>query len=327
VELLAGYQIIPWGQGELLSVVDVINPRDLREPGLDDLDDVRVPVLAARARGNFGEHTIEYVLVPKASWGFLPPPLAPFSPVRELISAQVPEGLTARWKHTPRRFGDEMQLFGRWTWKGSGLDLEFHAARLLDRGGVLLAPNPDSIRKGGIDLELEHLPYIMVGHSGASPFGSWLLRWELGADFGRPFAVSPTEDGVVAKEVNVVNGLIGLNYAGFSRTNLTFDATYSLLAHDIEPLVPVQYPTLAFRGTHTEFNERLTLSGVLVAFGLQPSHGWLARAELSYSVLDSLSVSVGYVTYHPEPGPGPIAGFETHDRLYASWRYDFQMLN
>ena len=63
-----------------------------------------------------------------------------------------------------------------------------------------------------------------------------------------------------------------------------------------------------------------------MAFGLEPSYGWLARAELSYSVLDSLSVTLGYVTYQPGE-VGPIAGFRTHDRLYAAWRYDFQALD
>ncbi len=327
VEVIAGYQIIPWGQGEMLSVVDVVNPRDLREPGLDELEDVRVPVLAGRVRGNFGEHTIEYIAVPERSWGFLPPPLAPFSPARAVLAEQVPEGMTARWTHTPGRFGEAVQLFGRWTYKGSGLDLEFHAARLYDRTGVLLPPDTEAVRDGGIDLELEHLPYVMVGHSGASPLGEWLLRWELAAEFDRPIALAPQEDGVVAMQANVLSGLFGLNYAGFSRTTLSLDATYTRFVNQFESLVPVQYPTVAVRGTYTSANERLSLNGVLVVFGLEPSYGWLARADLSYSVLDSLSVTLGYVTYQPRAELGPIAGFDTHDRVYASWRYDFQMLD
>ena len=62
-ELVLGQQIITWGEGDVLSPIDVINTRDQREPGLADLDDIRVPALSTRLSYFFKGARYEFVVV------------------------------------------------------------------------------------------------------------------------------------------------------------------------------------------------------------------------------------------------------------------------
>ena len=44
LDLKAGRQIVVWGKSDNIRVTDVLNPLDLREPGLTDLENLRLPV-------------------------------------------------------------------------------------------------------------------------------------------------------------------------------------------------------------------------------------------------------------------------------------------
>ena len=80
-ELVLGQQIITWGEGDVLSPIDVINTRDQREPGLADLDDIRVPALSSRLSYFFKGARYEFVVVHFPHYGMRPPPFGEFSPL------------------------------------------------------------------------------------------------------------------------------------------------------------------------------------------------------------------------------------------------------
>ena len=44
LDLKAGRQIVVWGKSDNIRITDVLNPLDLREPGLTDLENLRLPV-------------------------------------------------------------------------------------------------------------------------------------------------------------------------------------------------------------------------------------------------------------------------------------------
>jgi hypothetical protein len=68
-----------------LSVLDLINPRDLREPLLSDPADLRMPVLMTRAGLTLDRARAELVVVHEPYFGLLAPPLGEFSPLRKLL--------------------------------------------------------------------------------------------------------------------------------------------------------------------------------------------------------------------------------------------------
>ncbi|MCG8336112.1 MAG: hypothetical protein MJE63_16485, partial [Proteobacteria bacterium] len=58
-----GRQIIAWGQSEASQITDVANPRDLRELGMVDLEDSRVPVTATKLSFLFGSLELNAVAI------------------------------------------------------------------------------------------------------------------------------------------------------------------------------------------------------------------------------------------------------------------------
>ncbi len=79
-ELTLGRQIVAWGEGDALSPLDVVNPRDMREPGLADLDDIRLPVLASRVGWFRGPHRVEVMMIHESDFGYRPSPTHPTAP-------------------------------------------------------------------------------------------------------------------------------------------------------------------------------------------------------------------------------------------------------
>ena len=61
-DLKAGRQIVVWGRMDNIRVNDVLNPLDLRIPGLTDIEDLRLPVFMTR---------VDYYLANIALTGYL----------------------------------------------------------------------------------------------------------------------------------------------------------------------------------------------------------------------------------------------------------------
>ena len=84
-ELVLGRQIVAWGEGDVFSPLDVVNPRDLREPGLADLDDIRLAVLASKWTYFWTQARLEALVIHEAYFGERPSPMAEYSPLVQLF--------------------------------------------------------------------------------------------------------------------------------------------------------------------------------------------------------------------------------------------------
>lgn len=354
-EITAGRQVVPWGQGLLLSPLDVTNPRDMREPGLADLEDIRLPVTMLRVGYFTGSHRFEVMAVPEAHFGYRATPSGPFGPAKALLGrvtddffAGYLEQKTYSYEHLQEGWDPaNLQGFARWTWKGRGLDLGGYAASVLDRNGNIVLPDiPDGSTFEGLQeltaflqeptmvLGLDHQRYTMLGTSGAAPQGDFLLRWEASTELGRRYDTadlanaSQTEPPeIIARSTNAAIGMVSVGYAGLPRTSIDVEVA-QLVFVDGRPkdlLFPVDQPQLALRLNHMALRERLSLDVVGLGVGLDLGYGWLARASATYELRDSLHAKLGVITYRPPSGDvvGPLLGLGEHDRLFAQLRYDF----
>ena len=340
-ELTVGRQIVAWGQGEMLSPLDVVNPRDMRELGLAELDDVRMAVLASRVGVFVEQHRFEVMLVHESFFGLTPPPFSDFSPLRALVlndpvGGSVLAGRGARFEHVPGRFDAKAgQVFGRWSWTGPGIDLALYGASLLDRRGIPQLPDPaDLLTVDPLVLRLYHPRYTMAGHAGALPAGDFVLRWELGVEIDRPLLVTdvPTSslDLRVARHEQV-NGMLGITFGGIEDGSIGFEVAQQWLpgGPSFEPgqpglLAPVEEPAFALRWMQNLMRERMRVTMVGTAFGVTEFLGWFARAEAGYDIVDALELGLGVATYHPHgEALGPLLGLDRHDRLFTWMRWDF----
>ena len=63
LDLKIGRQVVNWGTGETFRVVDVLNPLDNREPGLVDIEDLRLPVVMTKLDYYFGDWDLSLIAV------------------------------------------------------------------------------------------------------------------------------------------------------------------------------------------------------------------------------------------------------------------------
>lgn len=341
-ELALGEQIVNFGQGEVLSLLDVVNPRDLREPLSADVDQLRLPLLMTRVGVTVQRFRGDLLVVHEPYFGLLAPPLGEFSPFRKLLEDNPALGsvLADRelyYQHVPARdlsLVEASQFHARLAFSGGGLDLSLQASSLLDSLGIPGLPAPAALASQRIDLPLYHPRYALLGHGGAFSVGPVLLRWELGSELNRPLLVQAKTSVLPdwsSQRLNTVRGMLGITYVPNGRSNLALELLQTLVLDNPDRqqgaqqtlLFPVEATQLALRASQQLLRERLTLTVLALCIGLADFNAFGARFELGYALLDSLKLGVGVVTYQPSQQLGPFYGFERNDRMFASLRWDF----
>lgn len=363
-EFSAGRKTVAWGEGLLLSPVDVIAPKDLREPGLADLEDLRLPVTMVTAGWYPGAHRFELYWVPEFDHGFRSPAQGPYGGINALVE-QAPEvspsdlfddptgGLLGDLldailgeqfndqvrdllvsKHyvydhnQPRWKASQTQAFGRWKYSGSGVDLALYGGTLLDKQGVFVFPDLQTfLEDDEIPLELDHLRYAMLGHSGTAPVDKLLLRWELALDLNKPYNgakldVTPPDFRLVRGDL--ATAMIGVNVGYIPNTTVDVEVSQGVFLRNPGDLIaPADTTTWAMRVGWTGMRERLRLSGTTLAFGTDGRYGSLARADASYQLRDGLWATLGGIAYKPGRENGPLIGLDGHEQLFGQMRWSF----
>jgi hypothetical protein len=351
LDLTFGRQIVAWGEGDMLSPVDVVNPRDAREPGLADLDDLRLPVLATRAGLFAGSHRFELMIIHAPDHGYRSPPLGSFSPLGAVIrrAAEPVPSLAALLATAPARYREEpgeiafntQQYLARWVYRGPAIDLALYAASVLDRQGVVTAVELQTTATGdlfvpgapaqssALVLEQRHPRYWLFGHSGALPLGDWLLKWEAYGNLGRAFNAGTLElpNLQLRGEAVTLAGLMaGFTYTGVPDLRVDLEATKAWLLSDVPDLLfAADEPAAALRVGYALPRQHLSFEAMAMVLGWLGRQGWLARASVTYNLLDGLSLILGGIHYGPGPQLGPITGFDSHDRITIKARYDFTL--
>lgn len=340
LQLSVGEQIVNFGQGEMLSVLDLINPHDLREPLLSDPADVRMPVLMTRAGISIDRTRAEVVIVHEPYFGLLPPPLGEFNPLRKLLLdnpafGPAVEGRTLRNLEVPPRSLRDLgatQVHGRISWAGSGVDLAFLASSLLDSLGVPNLPPPAAFAGQNLYFPTIHPRYSMLGHAGALTFGAFILRWELALNLDRPFSAQRTDTKLLeffGVRSNELQGMLGLTYVPTAATSAALEVAQAYLFDDparnpelhAKTLFPVQLPQFALRINQSLLRDRLKIGALFLLFGVTHVNAWAARFEFSYALTDRAEVALGFVMYRPSADFGFFYGFDNVDRVFLNLRW------
>ena len=344
LELSAGRQIITWGEGDGLSPLDVVNPRDQREPGAADVDDLRLAVLMSRLRWSAGAHDVDFFVVHESYFGEFVPPLADYSPFSAFIEgggnpliANFLEGRSARFDHAQGRFSaDQQSLFLRWSYRIPAVDLGLYGASLLDQQGVVLFESAGLLQLppgAPLTLTLDHKRYQLAGVSAATSFGPWLLKSEVAyrrdraVNTGEPPSASGLPAPLGVERADDLQLMAGLSYNGITDWTFALEGQHGVPIDAPEGLlIPLELTSISARVQATLLRERLRLSavGVMIRGGGE-DRGGLARFEVSYDLSDPVAASLAYVYYHDGAAFGPFYGFTDHDRLMASLRWDFTL--
>lgn len=315
LDIKAGRQIVVWGRSDNIRVTDVLNPMDSREPGMVDIEDLRLPVNMTKLDYYAGPwslaliavHEIRFDKVPAHGSDFypFPFPMPPEErPVESLENTQYAVELTG--------------VFPGW-------DISFYYAKFFEDQPTIerdesAPPGPGPM--GLPPLIRTHSLLTMYGAAGNLVTGPWLLKTEAAFIDGLEFYSAPGEKR--AK----LDILFGLEYAGFSETMLGIDVVnrrlfdYDPKLYKIPDMVKEDTFQAAFRYQGDFRRDTLHLVAFISILGREAEDGAFERFAVEYDIQDALSATLGVMAYHS----GESLFFQDidgADRLFASVKYSF----
>lgn len=298
VDLTVGRQIVVWGKSDNLRVVDVVNPLDNREPGMVDIEDLRLPLTMARLDYYRGDWGFTALAIPEIRFTRNPPFGSDYFP----FPAPLPP------EQIPNDGGSNTEYALAASGTFSGWDLSLHWAQLFD-DSPYTAAGP----------QLRHARLTMVGAATTVAIESWLLKGEVARFEGIHLT------GVVAAQRRD-DLLLGIEYAGFTDTTLALEMVRRALSGAETTLTAagstkVQWQS-ALRYQGDFLHARLHLLALLSRFGERWEEGGFARYSVSYDLRDALQLTGGVVTYYGG-SQFPMQALRDNDRLFAEIKFSF----
>ena len=281
LDLKAGRQIVVWGKSDNIRVTDVLNPLDLREPGLTDLENLRLPVTMTK---------LDYFL-----WGLN-------------LSGMVIHEI--RYNKEPE-FGSDFfpaaQPLPTTESPDTGFDIDntqyalalhgiFHGWDASLYGAYFYDDTPHLDTDSGGDQKLKHARLKMVGGAFNIATGNWLFKTEAAYLDGIRFFNR-------GKDFNRIDALVGVEYSGLTDMTLSFEiADRHILNFDRQIEEAPDFTeedrwVSALRMTKTYLNETLTLTILAQTWGLSGDDGALQRFTAEYDLTDTIELTGGVVFY------------------------------
>ncbi len=334
LDLKIGRQIVNWGRSDTLRVLDVLNPLDNREPGLTDIEDLRRPVVMAKADAFYRAWTLSLIAIPEIRFSKNPPIGSDFAPI--FSSLGTLESFVAPDKVPSESFdntGWAAALGGVF----SGWDISFHFARLWADAAHLRPVLSGPIPSAGT--ETRHSRFTLVGSGANYTIGSWLVKTELawldGLDYttSTRFAI-PTAMGPISTQIpsgttrkSRLDFMMGVEYYGLADTNIVVEVANRHIFGFREKMRPnfnVERNALetAVRITRNFMNDRLAATLVAIAFGNHAQHGSIVRFDLGYDLRDSLVLGAGILLFQ-DGDRIPFNTISRNDRFFFEIKYSF----
>jgi hypothetical protein len=310
LDIKAGRQIVVWGRSDNIRITDVLNPLDLRWPGLVDIEKLRLPVTMTKldyyikgwSLSGIALHEVRYNRNPEFGSDFFPG-LQPL-PGKE----SPPEGFAI----------DNTQFAASLNGIFQGWDISFYIADIYAQNGHIsptsLSPLPRS--------EVKHSRVKMLGGAFNIARGNWLFKTEAAYFDGFEFSNRPD------KEYSRLDGLVGIEYSGISDATITLDIAdrhYFNFDKQLQDSPDFQKEDLfewALRITKPYLNDTLKLTFLANTFGPTGDDGAVQRFSAEYDYTDSIQLTGGIVFYHSGDLRRTM-GIGDNDRVFLDVQYSF----
>ena len=308
LDVKIGRQIVVWGKSDSIRVTDVLNPLDIREPGLTDIEDLRLPVAMSRLDYYIGDWSLTGIAIHEIRFNKIPEYGSDF-----YRASQPPPH-----EDKPDKFGGNTEYAVAINGILSGWDIAFYWADYyndIPHTELVSAEPPPKI-------EWKHARLKMLGAALNVAVGNWLLKTETAYIDGFEFFNLP------GKEYSRIDLMAGIEYSGFNDTIVSMDAVNRHI-NDFDkikdfPPADAQEDEFqwVFRLTRNFLNDTLTLTLLASTYGTTGQDGASQRFSTEYDVTDSIKIAGGVVLYQA----GDIETFKNigeNDRLFINFKYSF----
>ena len=302
LDLKVGRQIVVWGRSDNIRITDILNPLDLRWPGLVDIRFLRLPVTMTKLDYYHGNWNLGGVVIHEPRFNKFPVYNGEFYPFDRAIPD--PDEPAVSW--------DSQQAALSLNGIFSGWDIAFYGAYVYDRQPYFS------------DLSTAQRRYDKVLFGGIAAnyaMGNWLIKGE-GA-FWDGLRFTNTDEDKQRFDL-----LIGFDYSGFSDTTVTLEFANRHLIDFDERLSQApdgqkeDWTQVAFRFTRDFFNDTLHLTLLFSSYGIFAGEGGFERFQLEYDLTDSLKLTGGVVLYQSGDFPS-FQDVGDNDRLLFEIEYRF----
>ncbi|MDE0884717.1 MAG: DUF1302 family protein [Myxococcota bacterium] len=352
LDLKLGRQVVNWGRSESLRVTDIWNALNNREPGMVDIEELRLPATMARADAYFGNWQITALIVPEIRYDYNPPPGSDFFPlprasdlpdpppgapskadlVQQILGSSGVANEAPQWGAVPEYGAALTGVFSGW-------DVSLYAARVYQNQTSSVVGLPDPSLAAAYQIDTDHDRITFVGGGMNYTTGAWLLKLEtafldeLDYTFLRPNPqfLEPTDPAYVAASARLsrIDWMAGLEYYGLGDTSMSLDLAHRHVL-DYDPALQA-FPNyvyensveVALRISSEFFNARLrgNLLGIVLA-NEKGFQGGLLRLWLDYEIAEALIITVGYIDYFGTDQL-PFDTWEQNSRIFSKLKYSF----
>lgn len=314
LDLKVGRQIIVWGKSDNIRVTDVLNPLDLREPGLTDLEDLRLPEAMTRLDFYYGKWSISGIAIHEHRYNKNPVYGHDFFPFEQPLPPEK----------EPATSLDNTEFAAAINGIFTGWDLSFYYADIYsDRAHVELFPYPLQY----------HAPVTMLGAAVNVAQGNFLWKTEAAYFDGIKFSddsfymagmmpVRVLGQGTYAR----IDVLLGVEYSGFDDTTISFEAVnrhYANFSESAEAFGEKRDRFQSATRISRDFmNETLNLTVLASIYGLKGEDGAIYRFTAEYDWTDEIEIIGGVVLYNSGELT-ELSNIAYNDRVYCDIKYSF----
>ncbi|MBL4608226.1 MAG: hypothetical protein JKY01_10430 [Pseudomonadales bacterium] len=327
LDLKFGRQIVIWGKSDSIRITDIINPLDNRNPGIGDIEDLRLNETMTRLDYYVGNWALSSIIIHEprldieAEFGSDYRPSDAFgSPIPY---AKFPDRLEPHLNLENTQYA--ISLDGRFT----GWDLSYYAAQVYSNRFDITAINNSLLRTFN--------KINMLGLASNVVYGSWLFKAE--AAYINDINYRSTNNK------NRLDALIGFDYMGKKDVLISLEIAnrhifnYEDKMHSMtlqEAIALNTFPDfvrqdsmqIALRTSFDFDHDNTTLTYLLSLMGGNGSgnniDGGFQRLWVDYKYSDAISLSAGIIDYIGGDGTIPFYNaIENNDRAFVEIKTSF----
>ncbi len=317
IDIKIGRQIVVWGKSDSIRVTDVINPLDNRNPGMTDIEDLRLPTTMAKLDYYIGKWNLSAMVIAESRIFLEASPYGEYFPVNVVFPTAPPQGQFFELKQPSTSWENTQYAFAA-NGVFSGWDLSFYGADVYDLKWHLEGTNLQNVARVVNKIK-------MLGSAVNVATGSWLLKGEIAY-------VSGVRYNSTLDDKDRLDTLVGLDYMGISDTVLSaefvnrhifdYETQMGLLTTPKPDYTDQDEYQTALRATRSFMNDSLNATALVSMFGASWEYGGFARVWVEYDVMDAMSANFGFVDYLD--GDRPFAeAIQNNDKVFADITYSF----
>jgi len=345
VFLKIGRQIIAWGESESVQITDMANPRDLRELGMVDIEDARIPVLATKLTVLISGWESNFVAIHEVRSNKIPAAGSEF----DLLGSLRAQGIIIEEEDKPENSSENTEYLFRVFKPFNGGDISliwadvFDDSFYLDFWELSFLTNPPVV-----SLIPRYKRIKVLGASGNLVSGSWLFKTELAGKSGVAIARNDIREQVIQSnaailaasqpipgvfdeksdiiqswtEKNIQQLMVGAEYSGIEDFTISLEISGRQIEDYEENLLEKEVAAqMALGVTHTTLNDTLNTRLFVIRFA--DDNGVVVRLNVDYDIIDALNISAGVVAYEASKEEAVVYAYRLNDRVFTAVKFSF----